>query len=318
MRYFLAIDAGGTKTDAVVFDETGHILCRDVSAGNNGMDIGKDLAVERLLTVLNRVSAAAPEKFAAIYGGIAGVMPLGDFYSPVVVPRMYGESVRFDDDGPSMISSTIGHRDGCGMVCGTGSSCFIRIDGQPLRKVGGKGYLIDTGGSGFEIGQEAIKLAMRSLDGRIGPTVLTELLEKRIGQKLDCKAVPVVHHGGRPYIASFAPLVFQGRKLGDAVCEEIFQRQSGLLADLTHAAARFFEGEFPVVIGGGIAAHFPEYVEAIRQKAHPRARLMLQSAPPVYGAAVEAMWDAGIEIAPDFKKNFLTDYARLSGENLYL
>ena len=45
MRYFLAIDAGGTKTDAVVFDETGHIIYRDLSAGNNGMDIGQEAAI---------------------------------------------------------------------------------------------------------------------------------------------------------------------------------------------------------------------------------------------------------------------------------
>lgn len=318
MRYCIAIDGGGSKTDALLFDENGHILHRQVGKGGNATDIGVAEAQARMWETLDAVFAAAPETVCALYGGIAGVDPNGDIYSEGIKERYKTESVRIEDDGFILLSGTVGHADGGAMVCGTGSSLFVRKDGVEVAHLGGKGYLIDTGGSGFEIGQEAIKLAMRSLDGRIGPTVLTELLEKRIGQKLDCKAVPVVHHGGRPYIASFAPLVFQGRKLGDAVCEEIFQRQSGLLADLTHAAARFFEGEFPVVIGGGIAAHFPEYVEAIRQKAHPRARLMLQSAPPVYGAAVEAMWDAGIEIAPDFKKNFLTDYARLSGENLYL
>ena len=88
MRYFLGIDAGGTKTDAIVFDETGHIICRDISAGNNGMDIGQEAAIDRLIQVLDRTSQMIPEPFTAIYGGIAGVMPLGDFYSPVVVPEI--------------------------------------------------------------------------------------------------------------------------------------------------------------------------------------------------------------------------------------
>ena len=147
---------------------------------------------------------------------------------------------------------------------------------------------------------------------------LTELLRKHIDHELDCTVVPIVHKGGRPYIAGFAPLVFEGRKLGDQVCEEIFQQQSSLMADLTYAAAKHFEGDFPVVIGGGIAAHFPEYLEAIQQKAHPRAHVMLQSAPSVYGAAVEAMWDAGIGIDDQVKANFIADHARLSGDNIFM
>ena len=181
MRYLIAIDSGGTKTDTVLFDETGHILCRDLSPGANGMDIGKSEAVRRILAVLDRATVQAPEKGSAIYGGIAGVMPLGDFYSEAVLPQNYASSARFDDDGPSIISAAIGHQDGCGMVVGTGCSCFIRIEGQPLRKVGGKGYLIDTGGSGFELGRDALMMAFRATDGRCPNTALVELVEAQMG-----------------------------------------------------------------------------------------------------------------------------------------
>ena len=59
MRYLVAIDSGGTKTDTVLFDETGHILCRDLSPGANGMDIGKSEAVRRILAVLDRAISAS-------------------------------------------------------------------------------------------------------------------------------------------------------------------------------------------------------------------------------------------------------------------
>lgn len=313
MRYFLAIDAGGTKTDAVVFDETGHIICRDLSAGNNGMDIGKELAVERLLGVLQRTSATVPERFTAIYGGIAGVMPLGDFYSPAVLPLNYADSVRFADDGPSMISSTIGHRDGCGMVCGTGSSCFIRIDGQPLRKVGGKGYLIDTGGSGFELGRDAIAMAFRAVDGRCEHTILVDLIEKQMGCPTERWMEKIYDSvsGGRPFIASFARTVFEARRLGDWAAQEIFERGASAMADLSYAAAKWFEGSFQIVISGGLPTNFPEYYQAIREKSSPRAELILAEAPPVYGSAVEALWDAGIEADEAFRARFLAEYAVL-------
>ena len=67
-----------------------------------------------------------------------------------------------------------------------------------------------------------------------------------------------------------------------------------------------------MVLGGGIAAHYPEYVEAIRSKAAPGAHILLQQTPPVYGAVVEALWDAGIAAGETFRKNFLEDYGRLS------
>ena len=35
MRYCIAIDGGGSKTDALLFDERGHILARRVGPGGN-------------------------------------------------------------------------------------------------------------------------------------------------------------------------------------------------------------------------------------------------------------------------------------------
>ncbi len=120
----------------------------------------------------------------------------------------------------------------------------------------------------------------------------------------------IVHRGGRPYIASFAKAVFEGRRLGDKACEEIFQRQAALMADLTYAAQTSFDGDFNVVAGGGIVSHYPEYFAAIKEKSAPGAQLVLQDAPPAYGAAVEAMWDAGESVTDGFKTRFLAQYAR--------
>lgn len=205
MKYMIAVDCGGTKTDTVLFDETGHIHHRDVSAGANGMDIGKAEALRRFLGTMERVVPLSPGRVSAIYGGIAGVMPLGDFYTPVVAPKDYADSLRFADDGPSMISATIGHQNGCAMVIGTGSSCFIRIDEQPLRKVGGKGYLIDTGGSGFELGRDALAMAFRAADGRCEATLLTESIQEQMGAPIDqwMERIYDPVSGGRAFVVKY-------------------------------------------------------------------------------------------------------------------
>ncbi len=310
MKYCIAIDGGGTKTDTVLFDTEGNILARHVGPGNNPTDIGCDEARKRLMEDIDAVYHNAGGAVETLYGGIAGTLPNGDIYSDEISRRYDIRSIRIEDDGCNLISGAFGHADGCGMVCGTGSSLFVRREGQPLRHIGGKGYMIDTGGSGFEIGRDAICMALRAADGRIEHTVLQELLGEMLGCPVDDRVIPMVHRGGRPYIASFAAAVFAGRRMGDCVCEEIFQRQSALMADLTYAAQTSFDGGFNVVAGGGIVSHFPEYFEAIKQKSAPGANLVLQNAPPVYGAAAEAMWDAGEPVTESFRARFLEAYAQ--------
>ena len=310
MKYCIAIDGGGTKTDTVLFDTEGNILARHVGPGNNPTDIGCDEARKRLMEDIDAVYHNAGGAVETLYGGIAGTLPNGDIYSDEISRRYDIRCIRIEDDGCNLISGAFGHADGCGMVCGTGSSLFVRREGQPLRHIGGKGYMIDTGGSGFEIGRDAICMALRAADGRTEHTVLQELLGEMLGCPVDDRVIPMVHRGGRPYIASFAAAVFAGRRMGDCVCEEIFQRQSALMADLTYAAQTSFDGGFNVVAGGGIVSHFPEYFEAIKQKSAPGANLVLQNAPPVYGAAAEAMWDAGEPVTDGFRARFLEAYAQ--------
>ena len=79
--------------------------------------------------------------------------------------------------------------------------------------------------------------------------MLTALVAEMAGQRVSDRLIPVLHHGGRPYIASFAPAVFRGRALGDWACIEIFERQSALMADLTYPAERVRDLMAPVIEG---------------------------------------------------------------------
>ena len=51
MRYFITIDGGGTKTDSVLFDETGHVVLRDISMGCNALDAGIEVAKNRFTEI---------------------------------------------------------------------------------------------------------------------------------------------------------------------------------------------------------------------------------------------------------------------------
>ena len=155
-----------------------------------------------------------------------------------------------------------------------------------------------------------ITLIADGADEKEAVGALVELVEAQMGVPVERWMEKIYDpvKGGRPFIASFAHNVFKARAMGDWAAGEIFDRGAHLLGDLTHAAAKWFDGEFPVAMNGGLVMNFPEYTEAIRKASHPRARMIPSAAPPVYGAAVEAMWDAGIECTKEFRKNFMESY----------
>lgn len=310
MAAYIALDAGGTKTETLVHNETGHILFRGITPGCNAMDMGVEETQRRAANALLRAAAAIPGgKPDRAFCGIASVY----FYGQALLQGLDGMfpawNIRWEDDGWGMISSMLGAGDGCCIVCGTGSALFARTKGR-LYHMGGCGYLIDTCGSGFVLGREAIRAAMRQVDGRGPETALYDLLKSAMGMPPESN-IPGIYAGGRPYIASFAHTVFEGRSMGDDVSCAIFDSCSSDLAEMTIAAERYFDRGFHVVMSGGIFAAFPEYAQAVREKSSPRAGMIRADVPPVLGCALEnAMADGTVDI-PAFKKRFMRDYAAL-------
>lgn len=309
MNYFIAIDGGGTKTESVLFDQTGRILHRHITTGCNVLDLGVESAAALLLQVIAQLQAVSGGPVTAVFGGIAGNCHCHNALEEYLRPRVEAR-LQICDDTYSVISSVLGHGDGCGLVSGTGSSLFVRAKDHPCTHIGGWGYLIDTGGSGYNIGCDAIYHALCAVDGRGSATVLNALLEKDLGMPIE-HAIQAIYAGGRPYIASFAHTVFEGRRMGDAVCRQIFEKAVGCLAALVRAAARYYEGEYPVVLGGGLFAAYPEYVEALRAAVPPQAKLLTTSMPVVYGAAVEALRVGGQPLSEDFREAFFRDYEKM-------
>lgn len=335
MSFLIAVDSGGTKTETILFDETGHIWCRDVDLGCNPLDIGLETARDRLETILRRVIAQVPLNDAAdevhaasggwsaqnssypilsMYGAMAGSFYYkeGEIFPPERYQVLGIARFRTDVDGRSMLSSHFYHEEECcGVVCGTGCSSWIRKAGEKqLIHCGGWGYLVDALGSGYALGRDAVRAAVRALDGRGPDTILLELVERELGTELTY-GIPQLYAGGRRKIASLARLIFEGCRRGDEVSRQLMEQGAGYIAELIWVADSHMKEEYPVVMGGGIVKAFPEYLEAIREKAPSRARLILAEGAPVFGTAVEAMRNCGLEVSEKFHQNFMAEYNKM-------
>lgn len=306
MKYYIGIDSGGTKTESVLVDEAGHIIRRNASSGCNPLDVGVQTTQNVILQSARDLAAEFSDDVVSIYAGIAGENHVQLRLEEPLGKTFPHAEIRIEDDRRIAVSGTLGHKNGCGMICGTGSSLAIIIENQPIRQVGGLGYLIDTGGSGYELGRAGLVQVFRFLDGRGPHTILAELIANVMG-KDPWEGLADIYAGGRPFIASLAHTVFEGMKMGDEICREIVEDGASRLAELTFAAEKSFDGPFPVIMNGGIFKAYPEYAELVKKKASTHAVMTMATVPPVYGALTESMWQNGKIADDEICRNFMQD-----------
>lgn len=312
MNLLLAIDGGGTKTDGVLLTEEGRILARARERGCNPNDIGFEEACRALGQVTGELlkpyggvgQCALLGAFAGISGGTIGEyrQQFRDFFQKLL-PGC--RTVEIHSDAVTALSSCIGHQDGCVVISGTGSAAYAR-QGEALFRAGGWGYLLDKGGSGYDFGRDVLYYSLCAADGRGRDTILRRLAEEKLEMPVG-DGVGEIYRRGKPFIASFAPLAFEGLRLGDWAAREILERNVRELARLLNAVGnRFPGGERPVRTGlaGGLFQEFSWMEPVLLPLLDRRHEFIRPQLPPVFGSAVEVMAAAGLEPGPEFFQNF--------------
>ncbi len=299
-RYLLGIDGGGTKTEFLLAECGGRELRRVTLPGSNPIDLGARGACEVLREGLDRVLGQVPPSevsvFAGIAGGTSGGMRemLSDFFA-----EYRFAAYRVGSDAECILSAGLGEEDGVAVILGTGISLFARSGGA-LTRVGGWGYLFDDGGSGYNLGRDAIAAHFRAYDGSGGATLISKQIE-RTPQEL----LGELYAGGKRTIASYAPLVFSAAEAGDAVACAILDRNAKFAAHLIKTAAKSVKPPVRVVLAGGLC-RCGGYVSRIRKMLEHEEyiRVELLAEAPVSGALrLAAGLDAELRERENKQKN---------------
>ena len=251
-HYFLGIDGGGTKTAMHLADERGTVLRTLYTDACNPVDIGIENAKQILKDGIFKIACGIPfgdiSMFAGIAGGTSGDSKrlLGEFFDSF---GFY--AYQNDSDNVNNIAAGLGNRDGVAVTIGTGSCVYTQKSGV-LRRIGGWGYLLDDGGSGYNLGRDALHAYFAAYDGSGEKTLLTEELDRMYTGGAHA-LLAHAYGGGKRAVASFAPVVFAACKRGDRIALEIFERNMKEIMRLVLVALRDFQGEsVPVVFAGGL------------------------------------------------------------------
>ena len=175
----IGIDGSGTKTEFVLFRESGHIQQRLVLSGCNPNLCGIAQACAVLRDRIDRLRSLTAG-ICGIYGGLSGFLS-GDNGKRILgfLTETYPEIPVVCSGDILNVSASATDEERCiTAICGTGS-LVCAINGSTIHRVGGWGYLFDRAGSGFDIGRDALTASLAERDG-IGPkTAITRLVESR-------------------------------------------------------------------------------------------------------------------------------------------
>lgn len=305
----LGIDAGGTKTVALLADADGRIVGEGRAGGANLQAHG-ELEVEKVLHgVIDLALGDRPVVPAAVCLGLAGVDRKGDGQVIREIMKRLGfrsHTLIVNDALIALVAGGGGIGPGIVLVSGTGSIAYGVSRRGVAARAGGWGSSLGDEGSGYWIGRRALAAVVRDADGRGPRTALTPMVLAHFGLARPEQLVAEIYDNvtGRRAIASLGATVERARAEGDPVATEILRDAATELALAASSVVTRLEmrGEqFPTWLAGGLLTGVPWLAaEVTRHLAEvaPRSVVAPLTVEPAIGAVRLALAEAqgGVQV----------------------
>lgn len=297
---YLGVDAGGTKTLAVVVRQ-GKILGQGLTGSGSHQGEGMPKALANITDAMNLALLEADVARVQITKAVLGLTG-ADFPEDFLHLREglapYFDAVPFEVVNDAEIALVGGSRCGHGIVaiCGTGTNVWGLTEDGRSRHVGGLGYEFGDFGGGLDLIKEVLHSAFRSYEARGPKTALESRVLMALGLS-DYEALSRVLYFERQPIRfmGLAPLCFAVANEGDTVAQGILKRMGEALAASVAGCATLLgllKTPLEVVMAGSLwLGAAPDLVKTFRQvlrQTLPYADPHAPDLAPVAGAALLA------------------------------
>jgi glucosamine kinase len=234
MRYYLGVDAGGTKTEFILGDETAE-LARARTGTIKRMKAGEETTESNLASGLSQLTAATGVSMQSISRcciGTAGesVPLVVDWLREAFGRHVSGELILLGDVEIALDASFFGKR-GVLVLAGTGSNVAGRTAEGKIVTAGGWGPAMADQGSGHFIGLEGLRRGFLAIDQRRASALLDNVRTHWGLASLE-ELIEFANANPAPDFSNLAPLVVCLAEQGDPVAREVLEAAGTYLAYL--------------------------------------------------------------------------------------
>ena len=318
MHIILGVDGGGSKTYAVVVDESGNKLGSGVSGSGNHQGPGVDVALANIRqAALDALAQAglSPEDVSFVQYGLAGADREYDFniLRPALATLPF-EKLDLVCDTLEGLRTGSDDNVGVVLVCGSGTNAVGRNRNGTTVQTGGFGYLFGDTAGGYHLAVETFRAAVRSVEYREQPSLLPERVAQFLGFPSMEQVITYYLDGELEEVPADLTLVLhQAAAEGDEVSIRILEdmgRELGLAAKSVVRRLGGFDGdEFPVVLVGSVLqrGRSPHLLGALKDTVrteYPEALFVIPEMAPVYGAILLGMTRLDLPITDELTKKF--------------
>ncbi len=325
MPNFLALDAGGTATRAVLLNTSGECLGYGMAGGGNPVSRGFESALAALNLAAKRAVAGSKAPVGHVLVATAGMSlepPLKLLRDSLTMLDPSTQLMMESDLLATFYSGTF-HDFGHVLIAGTGAVGARVAQSQLLSVIDGAGWLLGDTGSGFWLGREVAQAVGAALDGRGPLTALTPLLLAELGIELhpmdriqgrlraQQQLIAKVYGQSPIELSRFAPLVFAAPL--DSVAQDIVSRAATALAHTlltaglaagtdaakgnTQSGAPLTAG--PLIFGGSVLTKGPLIATAVTQQLSaasgaPATPILVEDG--AVGASVMVLKRSGVDV----------------------
>ncbi len=299
-QYFLGVDVGGTKSHAIISDETGRILGFGAGGTGNHEMIGYLGFADVLDSVTGQALKSAglqKQDLTAIGMGIAGLdWPTDEpLHRDVIGQLRFYSPMELVND--AVIGLIVGSRAGWGisLVAGTGSNCRGRDATGREGRVSGVGHWSGEYGGGGDLVRHAMHSVTKAWCSRGPETSLSQKFVEHAGAHDVSDLLEGLSRERYQLSGGAVMVVFEAAYEGDPVAIEAVRWLGSELGDLAIGVIRQLQFEtltFDLVLTGSVYKGSPLVAESVGQTVHqvaPGATLVRLTAPPVVGAVMLAM-----------------------------
>ena len=217
---YLAVDGGGSKIIALVFDTDFRLLRQGRSGGVNTTQNDQKSILAHIRECLDQVLVGIPsidEAFVTFVGDKA-------LFARELTARVPVGELHIYNEAQAGLLAGSGRTEGFLVISGTGSDAFY-VDAEKREIVGGWGIVLGDQGSGTWIGLQAVRRVIRNLDGWGPDTLLTPLILSHFhAEDEPRRMVGAVYNAPAPFpvIAALTPIVAEAARQGDPTALDIF------------------------------------------------------------------------------------------------